>query len=64
MNQENNYQYENIKNIYRNIPKYILSLIKITPLFWSQIFEKSGVILGTPKNGQKSKKKCEISLIS
>ena len=23
MNQENNYQYENIKNIYRNIPKYI-----------------------------------------
>jgi hypothetical protein len=23
MNQENNYQYEHIKNIYRNIPKYI-----------------------------------------
>ena len=36
------------------------SMPKITPLFWSQILEKSGVILGTPKNGQKSKKNAKF----
>ena len=47
MNHENNYQYEHIKNIYRNIPKFIpkYTAFFIFQNFWSPILEKSGLIL-------------------